>query len=181
MEGFIGEIRAFSGTYAPEGWNFCNGATLPINGYEALYSLIGNTYGGSEGINFALPDLRGRLPIGQGTGYGLTPYTMGERGGAETITLTASSIPSHYHAVKACTAGTATNAPSQLTLLGPMSSPDATVVGYLPVTATVPKDALLDNTTIQPTGGSQPHSNMMPCMAINYIICTANNLYPPRQ
>lgn len=182
MEGFIGEIRAFAGTYAPEGWHFCNGAILPINGYDALYSLIGNTYGGSEGVNFALPDLRGRLPIGQGTGYGLTPRTVGQKGGTEAVTLTTSNLPNHTHAVMLSTTGTATKTPSPSTFLGSMSSPDATVVGYLPVTATAPKDIIMDPSTILPSGSTTPiHSNIMPCMAINYIICIVDNLYPPHQ
>lgn len=181
MEGFIGEIRAFSGNYAPEGWNFCDGTILSVTGYEALYSLIGNTYGGSAPTTFALPDLKGRLPIGLGTGTGLTPRIIGQNGGAESVLLNISNLPIHTHLAMVSTNGTPTVTPSQLTYLSSMSSPGATVIGYLPGTTTGPKNIIMDPSTILPTGGGYSHENTMPCMAINYIICISNNLYPQRQ
>ncbi|WP_071146466.1 phage tail protein [Bacteroides ihuae] len=181
MEGFIGEIRAFAGDYAPVNWRICNGASLSINEYQALYALIGQTYGGSGNLTFNLPDLRGRLLVGQGTGRGLTPRSIGEQGGAEYISLTSNNLPSHSHAVMLNTTGVSTTIPSSSTFLGAMSSPDAQVAGYLPETATTPQKVSLDLTTIQPTGNNVMHGNVMPCMAINYIICIENNLYPEHQ
>src|SRR5690349_11535310 len=103
MDPFLGEIKLFCGNYAPIGWAFCDGSLLPISENDALYALIGTTYGG-DGINtFALPDLRGRVAIHQGQGPGLSPYVMGETGGAETVTLTTNNLPQHTHRIIAST------------------------------------------------------------------------------
>ncbi|MCE5175037.1 MAG: tail fiber protein [Bacteroidales bacterium] len=177
MEGFIGEIRAFSGNYAPQGWHFCDGTLLSVNGYEALYSLIGNIYGGSSPNNFALPNLIGRLPVAQGTGVGLTTRVTGQTGGVETFQLDTSSIPAHTHGFMISTAGTATKIPGPTTFLASMNSPEATVLGYLPGTPSGASKITMDPTSILPTGGGLPHNNLMPCLAINYIICLVG-LYP---
>src|SRR5512135_3630836 len=94
---YIGEIRLFGGNFAPVGWAFCDGALVPISENDALFNLIGTTYGGDGQLTFALPDLRGRLPMHMGTGPGLSPRTIGEQGGVETVTLTANQIPAHSH------------------------------------------------------------------------------------
>jgi len=176
MEGFIGEIRAFSGNYAPEGWHLCDGSILSISSYSALYSLIGNSYGGSYPNNFALPNLIGRLPVAQGTGAGLTARTIGQTGGVETVTLQTANIPAHNHRFSVSTAGTATKTPGPTTFLASMNSPEATVLGYLPGTPSGATQITMDATSILPIGGV-PHNNMMPGLAINYIICLSG-LYP---
>src|SRR5512143_3908889 len=94
---FIGEIRMFGGNFAPAGWAFCDGSLLPISENDALFTLIGTTYGGDGQTTFALPDLRGRLPVHMGTGAGLSSFVIGEAGGVETVTLTTSQMPGHSH------------------------------------------------------------------------------------
>ena len=101
MDGFIGEIRMFAGNYAPQNWALCDGSQLPISGNEALFSLIGTSYGGDGISTFALPDLRGRIPICQGQGNGLTPRVLGQSFGAEGVALGLSEMPSHTHALSA--------------------------------------------------------------------------------
>src|SRR5271166_5833783 len=98
---FLGEIRIFGGTFAPLGWAFCQGQLLPIAQNTALFSLLGTTYGGDGVSNFALPDLRGRVPMGMGQGPGLSPYVQGQMGGAESVTLTTQQMPPHSHSVGA--------------------------------------------------------------------------------
>src|ERR1700758_3405683 len=96
---YVGEIRMFAGNFAPAGWMFCEGQLLPISENETLFQLIGTTYGGDGETTFALPDLRGRVPIHMGQGSGLTPRTIGDAGGAETVTLTVAQMPVHHHIV----------------------------------------------------------------------------------
>lgn len=178
MDAFIGEIRAFSGSYAPEGWHICDGTQLTIQGNEMLFSLIGTTFGGDGRTKFGLPDLRGRMAISQGTGTGLTARTLAQSGGFETVQLATPNMPVHNHLVKVDTADGSVPAPSASTFLGKMISPEATVLGYLPGSTTAPKSIQLDPSTIGNTGGDIPHNNIMPSMAITYIICTTQGTYP---
>jgi microcystin-dependent protein len=180
MEGFTGEIRAFSGNYAPEGWHLCDGTILSISSYDALYSLIGNSYGGSYPNNFALPNLIGRLPVAQGTGVGLAARTIGQTGGVEMFTLGTKNLPVHNHRFLVSTAGTATLTPGSTTFLASMNSPEATVLGYLPGTPSGATPITMDTTSILPIGSGVPHNNMMPGLAINYIICLVG-LYPSQE
>lgn len=152
---YVGEIRIFAGNFAPAGWMFCEGQLLPISENETLFQLIGITYGGDGRSTFALPDLRGRLPLHQGNGY-----TLAERGGVEEVTLTANQIPLHSHA-----------------FLADSSVPDVTnPVGARPATPTPSVFAASGTSTamsassIGSTGGSQPHSNMQPYLCVNFII-----------
>ena len=159
---FVGEIRMFGGNFAPVNWAFCNGALLPISENETLFNLIGTTYGGDGQETFALPDLRGRVPLhqGQGPGIGQT-YTIGELAGVESVTLTTQQIPSHNHSFVASTgAATATNPE------GNIMATSATISSYV---LDVAGPQLAAN-AIQGAGGSQPHDNMMPFLGINYII-----------
>jgi len=113
MDNYLGEVRIFAGNYAPEGWQFCNGQSLSVSEYQALYSLIGTTYGG-DGVNtFALPDLRGRVPVGVGSGPGLTPRVLGQSGGSEEVALVESQIPAHGHNLTVNTSEASTATPSQ--------------------------------------------------------------------
>lgn len=177
MEGFIGEIRAFAGNYAPRGWHICDGSSLSIGDYPALYSLIGMTYGGSN-VSFNLPNLMGRMPIGFGTGPQLTPQPLGISSGTEAVTLELKNLASHSHRVMIDTTGTPVKTPSSSTYLGKMISPEAAIQGYLPGSVTTPKNIIMDHTTVLPSGEGCAHFNVMPTTVATYIICIDENLYP---
>lgn len=179
MDSYIGEIRAFAGPRIPKNWLICNGALLSVQDYDQLYSLIGTIYGGDGRNTFALPDLRGTLPISQGQGPGLTNRTLGQISGAEGVAVTSTEVPAHSHSVQVSTAGTAGNTPSNATYLSAMSSPTGTLVGYLPGSATGITVEAMNKDMITDTGEGLAHKNVMPSMAINYIICV-NGIYPPR-
>ncbi len=155
MAQFVGEIRMFAGNFAPAGWMFCEGQLVPISENETLFNLIGTTYGGDGQSTFALPDLRGRLPLHFGNGF-----TLAETGGAEEVTLTASQIPSHTHPLLA-----SIDVPTE-------ASPSGNVTGqaaakfYRPGNPTLP----LNNNALTQTGGSQPHSNFQPYLCVDFII-----------
>ncbi|HLF26216.1 MAG TPA: tail fiber protein [Anaerolineae bacterium] len=159
---YIGEIRMFGGNFAPAGWAFCDGQLMPIAENDALFTLIGTTYGGDGQTTFALPDLRGRIPIHQGTGGGLTPRTLGESGGVETVTLTVNQSPAHAHTFVG-TASTASAANPANALVAAPSTIDL----YRPATA--PNSNLAAN-ALGATGGSQPHDNLQPYQCISFII-----------
>ena len=154
---YIGEIRMFAGTFAPAGWMFCAGQSLPIAENEALYQLIGTTYGGDGQETFNLPDLQGRLPVHNGT----SGPPISEAAGVESVTLTTQQIPVHNHAWLTSTAGGSSNTPQDNVTAAP---PVMKLYRF-----TTP-DTTLPPTTIGPAGGSQPHENLMPFIAINYII-----------
>jgi microcystin-dependent protein len=158
---FVGEIRMFGGNFAPMGWAFCDGSLLAIIENETLFNLIGTTYGGDGQTTFALPDLRGRVPVHRGQGPGLSPRIQGEKGGTENVTLTAPQMPSHSHVLRASTAAATLGAPGGAVLA------KAPVNVYGTAAATQPMAA--SGLTPSP-GGSQPHSNMAPYLAISYII-----------
>lgn len=165
---YIGEIRMFAGTFAPLGWAFCAGQVLPISQNDALFNLIGTTYGGDGQSTFALPDLQGRIPIHMGTGTGLTPRVIGENGGSETVTLTSAQIASHSHAfpasINAASAGDPLNnvvANTGAEFVYSTSSPNVT----------------MSPSAINPAGGSQPHDNAMPFLCVNFIIAL-EGIYP---
>jgi len=160
---YIGEIAIFCGNFAPAGWALCNGSLLAIGDYDALFQLIGTTYGGDGQDNFALPDLRGRAPMHMSSGAGLNNHIIGETGGAEAVTLSLQQIPSHTHQ------------PSVSTDPGTTASPQAALPAdggngsaqYTPDTASLLKQPAQ---FLGAVGGSQPHENMQPYLAINYII-----------
>lgn len=177
-EPFVGEIRLFSFNYAPQGWALCNGALLPIYQNQALYSLIGMTFGG-DGTNFALPDLRGRVPIPPGTNpVSGNTVKAGTQDGSETVTLTTAQIPPHTHPVYANN------------MNADIASPISTASGFIWAEADDPGSNLLNayapsaNATmaasaISTAGGSQPHDNMQPYLVVNYCIALTG-VYPPR-
>jgi microcystin-dependent protein len=157
---YIGEIRMFCGSFAPQNWALCNGQVLSIADNQALYSLIGTTYGG-DGVNtFALPNLQSRVPIHQGGGY-----VLGQPGGEENHTLSASELPSHTHAVAALTAANATG-------------PAGAVYGgnSTAIYAAAPSTTMNAGVVVANSGG-QPHSNIMPYQAVNFIIALFG-IYP---
>jgi len=155
---YVGEIRMFAGNFAPAGWMFCEGQLLPISEYETLFNLIGTTYGGDGQSTFALPDLRGRIPLHFDNGF-----TLAETGGAETITLTVSQIPAHSHAFLS-TANTAAST-SPTSNLGAVNN----VFGVFPYGSDAPRLNLAPS-GISAVGGSQPHNNFQPYLCVDFII-----------
>jgi len=172
---YVGEIRMFAGDYAPEQWLLCNGQVLPIAEYETLFTLIWTTYGGDGTTTFALPDLRGRIAIGQGQGQGqgaahLTNRVLGTTGGAETVTLTTATMPAHTHSVSA------TNT------LGTSASPTNNIWAQSAVkqysSTTITETEKMASAALGSGGGSGgAHENMMPFVTINFIIATTG-IYP---
>jgi len=159
-EPYLGEIRMFAGNFPPAGWMFCEGQLLPISENDTLFNLIGTTYGGDGQSTFALPDLRGRIPIHQGNGF-----IMAETGGAEEITLTVSQTPAHTHPLLG-TGNIATgNAPANNVFAG---STGATIFPYGTDQPTTP----LHPSSIGSVGGSQPHTNFQPYLCVDFIIRT---------
>jgi microcystin-dependent protein len=154
---YVGEIRMFAGNFAPAGWMFCEGQLLPISENEVLFQLIGTTYGGDGQSTFALPDLRGRLPLHQGNGFGLAAM-----GGAEEVTLTTNQIPAHSHPFLASSASGNTSSPQNNTV----AQTDGTIQLYI---ADAP-GANMNPAAIAPTGGSQPHTNFQPYLCVSFII-----------
>ncbi len=157
---YIGEIRLFGGNFAPVGWNFCDGSILSISQYSALFQLIGTTYGGNGQTTFAVPDLRGRVPVHTGQGAGLQNYVLGQVGGSETVTLNASQVAVHAHGA-----------------LGSVGAPSAT-----PQNATwgnsginihifgSPANNAMNPASVAATGGNQPHDNLTPFQVVSFII-----------
>ncbi|WP_163938556.1 phage tail protein [Paraferrimonas sp. SM1919] len=171
-EGFIGEIRIFAGTYAPQNWAFCDGRLMAINDNQALFSLLGTAYGGDGRVSFGLPDMRGRLPMHFGTGPGLTPRAIGSRFGTEEVTLTTAEMPNHTHLLQASTTSASSVKPNNQVLAQPL------VGFYAPQEAgAVPEE--LSPYTMDNNNGGDSHSNMMPSLGVNFIICT-QGLYPSR-
>jgi microcystin-dependent protein len=152
---YVGEIRMFAGNFAPAGWMFCEGQLLPISENETLFQLIGTTYGGDGESTFALPDLRGRIPIHQGNGF-----ILAETGGAEEITLTVPQIPAHSHPMLASTAAGAGGSPTN-SVLGQTQVDIYTKGGIGPT---------LSPLAVGPVGGSQPHTNFQPYLCVDFII-----------
>jgi len=153
---YVGEIRIFAGNFPPAGWMFCEGSLLPISENETLFQLIGTTYGGDGQSTFALPDLRGRLPVHQGNGF-----ILAETGGAEEITLTVAQLPAHSHALLASANNAMTNASGGILAQTP---------SYTPYISGMPANAPLHASAIGPTGGSQPHTNFQPYLCLNFVI-----------
>jgi microcystin-dependent protein len=155
---YVGEIRMFAGNFAPAGWMFCEGQLLPISENETLFQLIGTTYGGDGESTFALPDLRGRIPIHQGNGF-----ILAETGGAEEITLTVSQIPAHSHPALATVNLASSNSPTNNLVAA------NNVFGVFPYGSDAPRTNLIPS-SVSPVGGSQPHTNFQPYLCVNFII-----------
>jgi microcystin-dependent protein len=154
---YVGEIRMFGGNFAPAGWMFCEGQLIPISENETLFNLIGTTYGGDGQSTFALPDLRGRLPVHQGNGF-----ILAQTGGVESVTLTANQIAAHSHPLTAST-NNATTANAQSNILAQIPSYTPYIAGFSP-------NSTLQSTSITPNGGSQPHDNFQPYLCVDFII-----------
>lgn len=160
---YVGEIRAFAGNFAPAGWALCNGQLLPISGNDALFSLIGTTYGGDGQTTFALPNLQGRVPLHQGSGN-----VVGTIGGSETVTLTSQQVASHSHVFLASTSPGAQRNPAGNTV--------ATIVAGSAYSQE-PATAQLAASISSAPGGNQPHDNLQPYLCVTFII-SLYGLYP---
>lgn len=165
---FVGEIKMFAGTFAPRGWALCDGQLLSIPQYDALFSLLGTIYGGDGRTTFGLPELRGRVPLHQGTGPGLTPRAIGQKSGQETVTLSVAQLPPHGHTLNASAeqadaTGAAGNLRARTGDDAYSTSPDVT----------------LASTAIAATGGGASHANVQPFLCINFIIALVG-VYPSR-
>jgi microcystin-dependent protein len=189
MEPFIAQIMMFGGNFAPRGWAFCEGQLLPISNNAALFSLIGTIYGGDGRTTFALPDMRGRSPIGQGHGSGLTPRPFGQRGGVESVTLNQLQMPSHTHSagslsvrIPANSSDGDSNDPTNRVLASPVFTNEQR--------QTIAVNAYADNGNTQMaaaqaagstnnTGGNQPHENMPPFQVIPFVIAL-QGVFPSR-
>ena len=169
---FIGEIRRFAGNFAPRGWAFCDGQLLPISQNTALFSILGTTYGGDGRTTVGLPDLRGHAALHPGRGPGLSSYRLGQRSGAEKVTIQANQMPSHNHSV-GCTS-TEGNVGSPVGAI-PGAETAATVSFWSDAAA----DGTMKASMIKNAGGSQGHTNMQPYLAVNHIIALVG-VFPSR-
>jgi microcystin-dependent protein len=164
---FLGQIMMFGGNFAPQGFAFCNGQLMAIAQNDALFALIGTTYGGDGVTTFGLPDLRSRIPIHQGQGPGLGNYVLGEVLGTETVTLTTNQIPQHNHIVTATQA--TTNLPSGNTFGG----------GGVAAYKAGPPGPSMNAAVVNPNSGNQPHENLMPFLVITFVIAV-EGIFPSR-
>ena len=171
-EPFIGEIRMVGFNFAPRGWALCNGQLLSIASNNALFSLIGTYYGGDGRTTFALPNLQGRVPMHYGSGAGLSPRLIGEAAGQESVSLTEAQLPAHTHKARASSLKGNTNSP-----VGRVWSKDAGVQSATYTSNAA--DADMAAGAIAPAGGGQPHNNMPPYLAVNFIIAL-QGIYPSR-
>lgn len=165
---YVGEIRMFGFGRVPNGWFSCDGSLQPISEYEVLYTLIGTTYGGDGQSTFAVPDLRGRAPIHQGTGPGLSSYVIGQMSGTESVTLLTQQLPSHNHALMATTAAATTGAVGVTVLPAAVSGDTMYVTNITGATG-----AALAANTLSSAGNTQPHDNLMPTLTVQYCIAWA--------
>ncbi len=167
-EAFLGEIRMFGGNYAPDYWMICDGRTLAISEYSTLYALIGITYGGDGVTNFNIPDLRGRVPIGQGNMGGI-PFFAGETTGLESVTLSAAELPAHTHGAMAVVNGNST-------------SPEGNSWGgggtAIKTYSTNAAGGQMNADCLTTVGGNTAHENRVPYRAINFIICVEGGIWP---
>jgi microcystin-dependent protein len=203
MEGTIGEVRIFGGNFAPSAWRYCDGSLLPISEYTALYSVLGTAYGGDGVQTFAVPDLRSRIPVGTGQGAGLSAYVIGEVTGSENITLLPAQMAAHTHASVSAGGGgtvTATGTLMASATAGGDASPAGKVLGIdTSITASIygadtgtlvpmASNAITLNNlspgklpvvALSAAGNTMPHSNLQPCLAVNFIICL-EGIFPSR-
>ena len=160
---FVGEIRVWAGNFAPVGWMFCEGQTLPISEHDILFTVIGTTYGVDGQETFNLPNLQGRIPLHMGIAPSGTTYQIGEAAGVESVTLTAQQIPIHSHALLASGGPASAVVPTGRVLA---TAPAATITPY----GTDEPFGQLSPQAISPIGGSQPHTNLQPYLCVNFII-----------
>ncbi len=162
---FVGEIRMFGGNFAPAGWAFCDGSQLAISQFETLFNLIGTTYGGDGQQTFGLPDLRGRVPVHQGTSRQGETFVIGQMSGSESVTLLGNQVPPHSHLAQAAPGGDVVSPQNAVW----SSDPGGNTAAWTTAVTTNPPS--MSSNAIGPnTGGGQPHDNMQPFLAVSYII-----------
>jgi microcystin-dependent protein len=169
-EPFVGEIRMFAGNFAPRGWAFCDGQLLAVSQNDALFSLFGTIYGGDGRTTFGLPEMRGRIPIHQGAGPGLSNRQLGSKSGSERATVSANAIGAHSHSFTASNAAAGDGSPVGKTMATPSGS---NIYGTGATSA-------MSASTITVTGEGQPHTNLMPSLCVNFIVALFG-IYPSRQ
>lgn len=171
-EPFIGQITIYGLSYAPRGWAFCDGQILPIRQYTALFSLLGTYYGGDGVTTFALPDMRGRTPIHQGQGQGLSPYVIGEQVGVESLALLTTEIPTHTHLPMANNTIANQGGPKNNFWALESTGQSATYSNQSP-------NAIMNQMSVGPSGNSQPHENRQPFLTMSFCIAM-EGIFPPR-
>lgn len=178
MDAYIGEIRIFAGNFAPRGWALCDGTSMPIVQNQVLYSIIGVTYGGDGKTYFNLPDLRDQAPMHAGVGTGLTGRTIGSQVGSPSVTLDLSQVPSHNHIPQgsSITAGTS-NSPENAVWVSKGSGP---LVQKPYKILSKDMKVMMNDRIASSVGGNQPHNNKQPFLAMNYIICVEDGIYPQK-
>jgi len=175
---FVAEIRIFPLNFAPKGWAFCDGQLLPLSQNTALFSLLGTTYGGNGKSNFALPNMQGNAPMQPGQGPGLSLHDLGETGGSDTVSLLESEMPSHNHALQA--ADTDANVASPAGSVLAKGNYNFQGVGGVASTYTTnAPDKTMNQLAVAPSGGDQPHNNLMPYLTLNFCIAL-QGVFPPR-
>jgi len=180
MDPILGEIRIFAGTKAPAGWHFCDGSTLSLSDYNALYSLLGTIYGGDGVATFGIPDLRGRAVLNQGKSLANTTYPIGQKAGAETVALGTANIVPHTHSFTVSAQAATSPVPTNCFLAAPVdpTPSNKAIELYLPSTATGLTTSQLDAASVSDSAeGGQDHENRQPFMALNYIIALVGD-YP---
>ncbi len=179
---FIGEVRTFGFAFVPQGWLFCDGGTYPIQQYQALYAVIGNTYGGTAGQTFGVPDLRGDAVGGAGTGTGLSPYTLNQLLGTSTVTLSQSQMPAHSHQPyvwKPTSAPTLVAAPAANSYpTSIFTTANGTSFSAIPEFLST-SNASLATQAVSAYGTSGPHDNTQPYLAVNFCVC-CEGVFPIR-
>lgn len=175
---YVGEIRMVGFNFAPQGWALCSGQLLPIAQYTALFSLLGTYYGGNGVTTFALPDLRGRVPVNQGQGPGLSSYVIGQTGGVEGVTLMAPNMPAHNHSVNINNQSATQTDPTNGIISVVNDGGGREAKSYPAYTKNGPTGTM-SSQAIGVAGGSQPHENRQPFLTINFIIAL-NGIFPPR-
>lgn len=170
-EPFIGEIKIFPYSFAPQGWAYCNGQIMQISQNQALFAVIGITYGGNGSTTFALPNLQGRVPISFGSGPGLTPRTIGQSSGSNFVTLSVGQIPGHTHTLS----GESVDG-TQKTVNNAYPAQAGSQFSYQNAASPL---AQMNGAALSTSGGSQPHANMQPCLGVNYCIALIG-IFPPR-
>lgn len=179
MDEYISVIKMFGCNFAPRGWKLCNGDIISISQYTAVFSLLGTTFGGNGQTTFALPDFRGRTPIHQGAGPGLSPYVLGQSAGTESVSILTSNLPAHTHPLMANTGAGTTGVPTNSYLsASPKNGSGPSAVSLNTYTATAP-NTNLGLLSVGATGSNIPVSIMQPYLAVNFAICM-EGIFPSR-
>jgi microcystin-dependent protein len=178
MTPYVGQIMMFAGNYAPSGYAFCNGQTMNISQNQALFALLGTAYGGNGTTTFLLPNLQSRLPVGQGTGAGLSPYVLGQASGVDTVTITPQTMPAHTHMLNATRSPANTNKIGNTALPG---TPGGSSLFYASASSGQPALNTFNMApgAVSTAGTNQPHTNLMPSLCITFVIALVG-LFPSR-